>query len=351
MKKILFVATVYRVGERIYPTIPELSKYFNLDLLLINEMSKDMNWYGDNDPRKLFHRLYRTYFDNVYDAGFESTNVNPSKLISDLDVDEYDLIVVDDDRPRYGIKYIYERANDVGIPMIGCIHGSGIGFGSDRFGKMCSHLFVFGEKDIRENNNNESVFKVGIPSNDILKQYKQSNNHILVVINYLANRSCPYKVQVDRDYIEKVGLKELQKEFKKKIIFKLKSRLDHPYPQKDIDYLNNIAYDLDYEIIMDYEDNNKLITDSFIVISAPSTLAFKSIQLGIPTILIRGSGEEKGHFENYKGLVDLDTQKIFDEIERQYNTDKDRDFILDTIEGGIDFSSTDKYINTIMEIV
>ena len=29
---ILFVTTQYRVGERIYPIISELSKYYNLDL-------------------------------------------------------------------------------------------------------------------------------------------------------------------------------------------------------------------------------------------------------------------------------------------------------------------------------
>ena len=101
---------------------------------------------------------------------------------------------------------------------------------------------------------------------------------------------------------------------------------------------------------MDSEDNNKLISDSFIVISAPSTLSFKSIQLGIPTILIKGSGDER-HFSDFKGLVELDTQIIFDEIERQYGIVKDTDFIKETIEGGIDFSSTEKFINTVGELI
>ena len=32
MKKILFVATIYRVGERIYPTIEKLSKKYQVDV-------------------------------------------------------------------------------------------------------------------------------------------------------------------------------------------------------------------------------------------------------------------------------------------------------------------------------
>ena len=54
MKRILLIATVYRVGERIYPIVPELSKFYSIDLLKVNEMSSEMGWYGDNDPRILF---------------------------------------------------------------------------------------------------------------------------------------------------------------------------------------------------------------------------------------------------------------------------------------------------------
>jgi len=348
MKKILFVATVYRVGERIYSVIPELSKHFDLDLLLINEMSKEMNWYGDTDQRDIFHSLYDTHFDEIFDAGFKSTNSNPSKMLSSIDVNKYDLILYDDDRKRYGIGELYNISD---TPMVGCIHGAGVGFGSDRFGVISDYLFVFGEKDHRENNFNKNVFKIGIPSNDVLRGYERTDKHILVIVNFLANRGCPYKIQVDRNYIEKSGLKELQREFNKKIIFKLKSRLDHPYPQKDIDYLNSIAYDLDYEIVIDCEDNNKLIADSFIVISAPSTLSFKSIQMGIPTILIKGSGSEKGHFNNFRGMVDLDTQQIFDEIERQYKSGRDIDFIRDTVEGGDEFNSTEKFLDCVGKII
>ena len=93
-----------------------------------------------------------------------------------------------------------------------------------------------------------------------------------------------------------------------------------------------------------------MMSDSFIVISAPSTLAFKSIQKGIPTVLLNGYGQI-GNFYDFKGVVDLNTQKIFDEIERQHNKGRDKKFIRNTIEGGIDFTSTEKYINNIRNII
>ena len=147
MKKILLIATVYRVGERIYSTIPELSKLFNLDLLIINEMSNEMIWYGDNDPRNLFHKSYEKYFDNVYDAGFNSSNIDVSKVLLELDVTQYDLILCDDDRKRYGMVSLYEKAQKNKIPMVGCIHGAGVGFGADRIDSMCNHLFVSARLD------------------------------------------------------------------------------------------------------------------------------------------------------------------------------------------------------------
>ena len=57
-KKILFIASIYRVGERTYPLIPELHKFADIDLLQVNEMSKDMHNYGNIDYRDIFHDKY-----------------------------------------------------------------------------------------------------------------------------------------------------------------------------------------------------------------------------------------------------------------------------------------------------
>ena len=56
MKKILLVATIYRVGERIYPIIPKLSEEFNIDVFKTAQMGNDISWYGNNDLRAIFDK-------------------------------------------------------------------------------------------------------------------------------------------------------------------------------------------------------------------------------------------------------------------------------------------------------
>jgi len=350
MKKILLIATVYRGGERIYSTIPELSNIANIDILLVNQMSPECSWYGDVDPRIAFHNSYDKYFGDIYDGGMHCTNANPPLL--DIDINEYDLILYDDNRNRHGINSIYSKAKSHNIPMIGCTHGAGK-CDIDGLDKVYDYLFAFGNTEVGIYNSHPRIKKIGIPSNDILKTYTRTNEHILVIVNFLGNRTSKssISVHVDEHFITHTGLKQLQEEFNKKIIFKLKSRQDHPYPQKDIDYLHNIIKgNLDYDIIID-GDNDKIVAESFIVISCPSTLSFKPIQLGIPTVLIKGTQAPSVYFDKYKGLVDLDTQTIFDEIQRQYDHGKDTQFILDNIEGGIEFNSTEYFIKAITEII
>ena len=100
---------------------------------------------------------------------------------------------------------------------------------------------------------------------------------------------------------------------------------------------------------MDIEDDNKLISDSFIVISAPSTLVLKSIQKGIPTIVIDGAGLT-GNFYDYRGLIELEQNKVLSEVENQLKLGRDIDFIKNTIEGGVNFNSTEKYIEKIIGV-
>ena len=100
-KKILIIASIYRVGERVYPLIPEFHKFADLDLLQVNEMSNDMVVYGNIDYRKLFHDKYDKFFNNIYDGTVSSIesrgalDSRPSKTILDLDARRYDMIFYD----------------------------------------------------------------------------------------------------------------------------------------------------------------------------------------------------------------------------------------------------------------
>ena len=78
MDKILFVASIYRTGEKLFPIIPELVKHFSVDLLTVNEMCFDYEWYGNKDLRLQFFDRWGDYFDESYETSFK--DVKAGKL-------------------------------------------------------------------------------------------------------------------------------------------------------------------------------------------------------------------------------------------------------------------------------
>ena len=338
MKKILFITTQYRVGERIYPILPLLAKEFEIHLLKLYQMHSTSKWVGNFDMREVFDKKYLKLF---------------SKLIlnlKDINYNEYDLILCDDDRARNGVEKIYKNKKCL---MVGCSHGNR-DLNPNSWHAIKHHkiafdkCFVFGKKEILPH----SILG-GIPSNDQLKDYKQNEkNYILVICNILGNHFAhkEFKYCFNEHFFNSCGLLELQKEYNKEIIIKLKSRANENGYKHNIEYLNQILpKDLKYKILIDVEDDNKLIAQSFMVISSPSTLSFKPIQLGIPTAIIKNSGVN-GLFYDFEGFVDLNPQEIIKTLKNQLDK-PNKDFILDTIEGGINFNSTNVFINNLKQIL
>ena len=93
MKHILFVTTIYRIGERVFPIIPKLAETYKLSLLTLYQMHPEgqyKKWNGTYDMRNKFHIEYDKYFDNhwtgtVYNKGM-------------IDVSQFDAIIHDDCR-------------------------------------------------------------------------------------------------------------------------------------------------------------------------------------------------------------------------------------------------------------
>ena len=335
MKKILFIATQYRNGERVYPTIPYLAKDYELDLLKLYEMNPNHKWSGDSDLRDLFDKKYLKYFKNII------LNIN------NINYKEYDLILCDDDRARNGVEKIYKNKKCL---MVGSSHGNR-NLNRNEWHAIKHHkiafdkCFTFGKKESLS-----YAIPAGIPSNDKLKEYSLEKNHILVICNFLGNRHCEFKIPFNEHFFKECGLVELQQKYNKKIIIKLKSRADEGGYKHNIKYLNEILpKELDYKVLVDVEDDNELISKSFMVISAPSTMTFKPIQLQIPTAIIKGSGQI-GLFHDFKGLVELNKNKIVNTLEDQL-IHPDKTFILNTIEGGLNFNSTEVFINQIKNLI
>ena len=344
--KILFITTQYRVGERVYPILPHLSKIYDLDILKLYQMDSSHKWVGDNDPRVLFDKNYIGEFKNVY----------LGSNISNIDFEKYDLILADDNRGRNCLPEIYSYKK---CPMIGCSHGNTNKNYLDEYHKVAfDKCFVFGNSKKERNVN---AIPAGIPANDALKNYiNKTPEHILIIVNFLGNRNSPFEINFNEELFKHLKLHIIQKKFDKKILIKLKSRADEKGYKHNVDYLKSILPgDLDYEIAIDVEDDNLMVAKSCCVISAPSTMTLKPIQLGIPTVIIEGTGQS-GVLQHFHGYINTDwlynTEKLSIDMINLLNKqieDKtlNRKFIEKTLHGGNDFNSTQIFLNEIGNII
>lgn len=371
MKNILIVASIYRVGERVYPLIPKFKEFANIDLLQVNEMSNNMVSYGDIDFRKIFHNKYGKFFDNIYDGTTSSIesmgarDAQPSQTILDLDVKKYDMIFYDDNRSRHGMWSLYNRKRSDCImianthcnsslnpqknitPIEGHQNGNYI---VDNYKKVFDYCFVHGDVERDAYDNKDYIITGGIPSNDELKYYDRTNDFILVIVNFLGNSNCPYRLSFDEVLFKNINLLEIQKRYNKKVIFKTKSRANHSSLMADHNYIHSIMpTELDFNIITDFEDNNQLICGASLIIGSTSMLSFKPIQKGIPTVLTNNTGCV-GSFRDYRSLVDVD-KNFVDKVDIEMNLDRDVNFIKNTIEGGLEFNSTKSYLEKIKNLM
>ncbi len=339
MKKVLVVLSQYRVCERILPIMPILSEKYRLDCLLVYQMSNTHKWPGDDDPRKYFYQTYSKDFNKIFDGE------NPA-------FNDYDLILTDDNRvsSKTNLEKIYRQKKGV---MISCFHGpvqkwNNVEFFERGFETVYDKTLVLGKRDCLKN----YCLPIGIPSNDCLKDRKIKSNHILVIVNFVGNIKSvigfkPFPITFDYRLVREIDFEGLQKKLDVPIIIKLKSRSDEGNEQvaRNKSYIKSIMPDVNYSVITD-ADNDELICNSKLVISCPGTFALKSIQLGIPTVLIEGSNED-GHFPLFKGFVPPSKMLIRNKIDEMMESGKDDNFISEVIEGGEDFSSTEKMIEVI----
>tara|TARA_Y100000593_G_scaffold92396_1_gene183901 strand:+ start:2478 stop:3566 length:1089 start_codon:yes stop_codon:yes gene_type:complete len=362
VKHLLVVLTNNRVNEKIRCIIPELSNHYKLSLYNIGEMSNHTKWYGDLDPRIKFQEETYKYFDEIIDGeGLKFHGDTIDNILSYVSLKEYDGILYDDNRimSEFKIPDLYKESKKFDIPMIGNSHGNRDFKPEelDGLGKSFDYTFILGEKErliYKQVCDENKLLKGGIPSNDSLKNVNVGSEHILVITNFLGNHpagSSLYSNPFNQEFVDKVDLVGLSKYFEKPIVIKQKTRLDDPDYNKNISYIENLfPKDVDINVVTDVDDMDRLICDSYCIVSAISTLCFKPIQKGIPISIVKDTGMV-GNFYDSNSLCELDKYSIYESIEWQMEHDKDKEFIETTIEGGLEFNSTEKYIDKIREII
>jgi len=351
MKNILLIASLYKQGERIYPIIPELSKHCKLSLLTIHGMSYygvQKHWNGSLDMREAFHKKYDTYFSEIYENW------------RSIDYTQFDAIILDDCRDKgeeIPTRQIYSIVKSHNIPVFGNQHGNrdfqGHIYEIDHYKAVFDFCFLFGKWHKNElSNTNNFLIPGGIPANDVLKDYKRTNEYILIIPNYLDTERGPFPVRFGDKFIEQIKLFDLQQKYGKRVIVKLKPRDRHfangnPY-MDDVNYVKSLLakHNIEGDVIRDTDDDNLMISQAHSVIGISSTLCLKSIQLGIPTVILKG-GNFLGMFKDYRGTCE--PEYVSSMIDSQIKLGRDIEFINKIIEGGTDYNSTDIYIKQLLE--
>ncbi len=375
-KNILFITTSPNTGSSVYAILPKLNRIHNVDVLNIFVMSKHTKWkdHWEFDPRERFYKMCEGLGMNVFHAPglVPDKNTNAavySKYRSRLDDifkrNYYDLVVIDNNThwKRLGLGPLYRYFAEQKIPYLACPHGN-----KDhtrrkvlkRVGRLYDFSFMYGEKAKRKSyeiekkyrGNIDKVFPAGIPGNDALKDCKRSDKHILLIMNFTKSNPKGSQTAWQRpftlDTFETLKLPKLSEKYNCPILIKEKYRIwynDELSLRKSLKKYKSIV-----KFVWVAEDDNQMIADSACVISAPSTMSFKPIQLGVPTVILNKFGMN-GNFTDWQGMINPSYKEMRKSLKKQEEEGRDVDFISRTISGGVEYNSTDIYIDYINKIL
>ncbi len=370
MKKILLITTVYRTGEKIYAILPQLAKKYSVDVLNLFQMSKHTPWGGDIDLRRSFYQTCKSLgVASLHGPKFHKSADRRSLVYEPylnkirLDFPAYDGVIIDNNTTIRGghLGDLYNFFRKKKTPVIACPHGNKE-FKKykvlKKIGKTYDFSFVFGKKERKRlaqvhkkyQKQKSRLLCGGIPSNDALKNRSRQNKYILVIPNLTdpaqAVGQCKGFKVFSKKVFDTLKLSRLSDRYNCPVVIKEKNKLYHNTSilSRSLKGYNGV------NVIMDCSDDNQLIADSCCVVSAPSTMAFKPIQMGIPTVLLKGHGMV-GNLEGFSGLIRPEWKYLKRSLARQEGEGRDEEFIKSTLEGGLDFSSSEVYLRHIDHIL
>jgi len=359
--KILIISTIFRVGEMTHPVIKELCKEYSVDILMLNQMSSKTPWEDGIDLRLDFYRRCREWGANVIVGPSHDESVrwsrNGKRLSRVIPCVDYKIVIIDDNRLKesWGGASVCRYLRSKGNVIVGCPHGnSEFNLYNLRniIGDCLDFSFVFGEKEknhLSDDRIREKLIPAGIPDNDRISGYDKRKDYILMTIGYSdtkeKNNKNGYR-NFSEDIFIKSGALKLSETCGIDIIIKEKPRFkkNKRYSMKKLERYDNVS------VILNCEDPHELICGARYNISSPTTMAFKSIQAGIPTVLLDGFGMN-GNYYDFPGLSMLDEDSIISELYHQERSGICSGFIEGTLTGGLNFNSTEIYVENIKEII
>ena len=356
------------MSERVICAINMLQKNFEVIIINAGQSSFNTDYAASQNYKKYVNDNFKK--ENIFntpaaDKHSSTRSTKNQMFIFDLVMKAVDekthAVIFDDSRSSSIYSKIYEYCKEKGCKVYANCHGNtnnlGLIYGF-KGKKFYDKLFVLGNNDINCIDNlgyNSSVcIPAGIPANDALSNSALTKEYIIVVVNMVLQKQwgnisiLDYAKQprsMCKKTIDQMNLLSLQKKTGKKVIFKLKHRLTSPQ-EEEIKFLKNaIDKRLNYEIVYNVEDENNFIRSAYCVLSYGSTMMFKPIQLGIPTIIYKELGI-LGVFSKYAGSINLadSYDHILERNFMKYNASK---FLKNSLAGGTTFDASKIYVNSI----
>lgn len=362
MSSILVISTIYRCVERLRPLIFELATRHEVDIVHMGEMSPYSPWPGNLDLRRTFfnqckERLRqhipgksRAFVETHYDDG-------PSLLSNVPDLGYYDLVLTDDNlcKKSWGFQAMYGEFKSHNIPVVSHSHGNremNENFVEQNLGSCFDYSLVFGKKERdaygHSKQSRRRLFLGGIPSNDVLKDYQHSEEYILIITNLTdpskkSSLAKQFHTLLPRTF-ETSGILDVQQELGLPILVKEKSNFKKGH--KDLESMESD----DFNVVLDVDDDNEMLAKAKLIISAPSTLCFKAVQLGKPCVILRGFGM-LGNFHDFRGSCKAKKQDVIQTVQEQIERGKDEEFVRNSVEGGVDFTSTQCSVDAVESLL
>ena len=365
--EILFISTIHRMSERVIPAIKKLQDNFTVKILNTGQSSFNTEYQANLrykkyvtsnfskrnifNTRKISHKRESRGQQNSKDVLLEARN-----LISDKTA----AVILDDSRHKLFSQDLYKIAKDRGCKVFANTHGNIsfkkipliYGFSHKKF---YDHIFVFGdyERDHIINLGHDKNFVLcgGIPENDMLLDVKRSNEYILVIPNFILQREvggyqldfCKRAQSFNKNVVEKMKLLQLQQNLGKKVFIKLKHRMSSSCEEEVRNIREIMPKGLEYDITHNVNSEKSLISAAACVLTYGSTMSFKPIQMGIPTVIYKDLGYV-GNFIEYGCVIDVGESydHVFDEGFMAGERDR---FLKNTLAGGVDFTSSKSYIS------
>ncbi|MGB0713042.1 MAG: hypothetical protein ACPGUC_05725 [Gammaproteobacteria bacterium] len=361
---ILFVFMLPRACGNIEGSIPELiQRGHSVSVFCHYKMAEPSHWPDTSpDPSPLLKRRMR-------DAGAELLSETPGSGLElarqfdhALGNRRFDLALFDTNKGKrhWGNPLLYRQLRKRGVPVIGCQEGSlddgeaGLKPVSEGLGLYYDYCFCLGgfDKDLllRRNPRLEGrVHAVGLPSNDRLSRFdanadRPEAKHVMLVPSWTPKAGATQRFDpMTDDLINRCGAFEMARRFKLPLLIKEKTR-----PEFAFKFLEGEGV----QVSMDETHLDEMIAESACVIGAPSTLLFKSIQLGIPTaVLSKPRMGQLGVFAEFDGTTESDADSVMATLEAQAKRGRASDeFIERALAGGSHFESRTRFADAVEHI-